>query len=146
MEAQVVIPEKLWIVTDKHGKVGTLRACEAGYEFFDNRTSQKQILDSFDQFQEASKQEVETSDLFHVNGFPTRFKTGVIVENDDLPLFKKTETSNTIQAAGFFCVKTEKVGWGGWSCPTLKTLAKNDWRGPFRSEWEMNLELAKLKN
>lgn len=144
MNAQVVIPDKFWIVTDQHGKVGTLRACDVGYEFFDNRTNETRVLESFDDFQTEDKASIET-EIFTVNGFPTRYKKGVVVEHDKLPLFKKSATSKTVQAAGFYAIKTDTAGWLNWSCPKVETLEKHPYYGPFRSEWEVNLEIAKHK-
>jgi len=145
MNAQVVIPDKFWIVTDKYGKVGTLRACDDGFEFFDNRNNKTTILESFDEFEQADKQQIET-DMFTVNGFPTRYKKGVVVEHEKLPLFKKSESSKTIQAAGFYAIKTDTAGWLNWSCPKIETLEKHPYSGPFMSEWEANHEIQRLKN
>lgn len=141
----MVIPDKFWIVLDQNSKIGTLRACESGYEFFDNRTNETIVLETFEQFSTIDKADIEKN-IFCVDGYPTRYTSGIIVEHDTLPLFKKTETTKTIQAAGYYIIKTDKVGWGVWDCPTIKTLEKREYRGPYKTEWEMNLALKHYKS
>jgi hypothetical protein len=146
-KAQQVIKDKFWIVNNEYGKVGTLRKRDdEKFDFFDQTTEESQILDSIDDLfviEESSNSEKE---LVLVKGLPTGFTSAVEVEGYDFPVFKKSTTSTTLHAAGYWIIEfTGSAGWQWAVAPKLSTLDKYNSRGPFLTEWEANLEIKKSK-
>ena len=145
LKAREVIADKYWIVDDKSGrKVGTLRHCDSGYEFFDSRTNEKTIFDSIEDFNVTECQEVKDTNVL-VNGYPSGVPNPTPVEHESLPVFRKTPTSKQEFVAGYYILKFDGMGWQWAFAPRLATLDKYQYRGPFLTEWEMNLELKKYK-
>lgn len=143
MVLQEVIPDKLWIVTDKQQKVGTLRVAPSGYEFYDERTHKKTILQSLQAFESKDSQDYESDDLI-VNGYPSKHYP-YPATHDVLPVYRRSKTGKSIHAAGYYVVKFDGMGWQWAFSPKLDTLEKYSFKGPFMTEWEMNLELKRLK-
>lgn len=143
-EIQEVVPNAFWIVTDKYGKIGTLRACATGFEFFDNRTASKTIVDNMESFATADSNSEEIEGELLVNGFPTK-DTPYPAEHSTLPVYRKTANGKAVYAAGYYIVKFDGMGWQWAFSPKLDTLNKYQYKGPFRTEWEMNLELKRHK-
>jgi hypothetical protein len=137
-----VISQKFWIVDDKYGKIGTVRSCPAGYEFYDQRTHTKKILNTLDDFKVVEDEVLNGEKL--VDGFPTK-DIPYIAEHDVLPVYKKTEKGKAVYAAGYYIVKFDGMGWQWAFCPKIDTLNKYPYKGPFRTEWEMNMELNRHK-
>lgn len=143
MNAQVVIPGKFWIVTDKYGKVGTLRACDDGFEFYDERLKSKKIIDDIESFEQSSEIEQHEGEEL-VNGFPSK---GIPYpsEHPELPVYRKTANGKAVYAAGYYIVQFSGMGWQRAFSPKLDTLEKYPYKGPYRTEWEMNMELNRHK-
>ena len=145
LQATEVIKDKYWIVNSKDGrKVGTLRAMESGFEFFDSRTNTKELFDSIDSFKISEKESVKDNNVL-VNGYPTGVPEPVAVDHDTLPAFTKTKTAKQVFVAGYYIVKFDGMGWQWAFAPRLQTVDKYPYKGPFLTEWEMNLELKKHK-
>jgi hypothetical protein len=147
--AQEVIKDKFWIVNEVHGKVGTLRCLPDGsYEFFDQRTNEKQILAALDSLFSMVDRDTETSEdvIKFIKGYPTATNNPVEVEHDTLPLYVKTPTSKSVMAAGYYILKFSGMGWQYAFCPKYETLEKYPYKGPWATEWEMNLQLKRYKN
>jgi len=143
--AQEVIKDKFWIVKNSDGKVGTLRFLSADrYEFFDQRSQDTSVVSSIEDMFKltlvAREDSVTGNSL--VNGYPCGFANPVPVEHE-LPLFKKSKTSKSLTAAGYYIIQFKK--WLPSFCPKYDTLQKYPFRGPYQTEWEMNLELKKAK-
>lgn len=145
LKANEVIAGKYWIVNSGDGrKVGTLRAVDVGYEFFDSRTNSTSTFDSMDEFKVLERGEVKEDNAL-IQGYPTGVSDPVAVDHDRLPAFTKTKTAKQVFVAGYYIVKFEGMGWQWAFAPRLATVDKYDYRGPFLTEWEMNLELKKYK-
>jgi hypothetical protein len=145
--AQEVIKDKFWIVNEAHGKVGTLRCLPDGsYEFFDQRTNEKQILDALDSLFSVVNRDTETNEdiVKFIKGFPTATHNPVEVEHETLPLYIKTLTSKSVMAAGYYIIQFKY--WMPAFCPKHETLEKYPYQGPWATEWEMNLQLKRYKN
>lgn len=145
--AQEVVQDKFWIVLAHGGKVGTLRATTDGdYEFFDQRTYEKTRIADL-----ASLFDLKTAERDHdvtvvnktIRGYPTGFPAPIEVEHPVLPVFKKSETGKSLTAAGYYIIKFKD--WLPSFAPKLATLDKYIYKGPYLTEWEMNLELKKQK-
>jgi len=143
--AQEVIKDKFWIVKNREGKVGTLRFLDTDqYEFFDQRTEDKTLFSSIDEMFDLKMiaREGSVTGTSMVNGYPCGFENPIPVEHE-LPLFKKTPTSKSLTAAGYYIIQFKN--WLPSFCPKHDTLTKYPFQGPYQTEWEMNLELKKAK-
>lgn len=142
MEAREVIPEKLWIITEKGGKIGTLRASPSGYEFYDERTRVRTFVDSIDVFSMETMEIPTDGEEYLVDGYPTK-STPYPASHEKLPVYRKTKNGNAIYAAGYYIIQFKD--WLPSFSPKLDTLEKYPYSGPYRTEWEMNIELKKHK-
>lgn len=146
-KAQVVINDKFWIVNNSYGKVGTLRRLDDGnFEFFNQTTEEKTVLDSIDELFVIENNTPTEKNLIMIQGLPTGYTSAVEVEGYDFPVFKKTNSSTTLHAAGYWIIHfTGSAGWQWALAPKLITLDKYMSRGPFLTEWEATLEIRKSK-
>lgn len=143
MKIHSVVESKFWIVTDLGSKVGTVRLINSGYEFFDQRTGKKEILKNIEHLDQVSK-DFDISDNKLLDGYYTGVKNPIAHDvGDTLPTFRKTPGAKTIYCAGYYIVKFSGMGWQYISVPKYTTLTKYKYKGPFLTEWEMNLELRK---
>lgn len=79
-----------------------------------------------------------------IGGYPLNFETPIMVNDNSLPLFKKSRTSDVIYCAGFYCIKGPE-GWRKSFCPKQSTLVNlKEWEGPFATELEM-LSILNIK-
>ena len=58
---------------------------------------------------------------------------------------RKSKNGKTIFVAGYYILKYTGMGWQHAFCPKLETLDKYENRGPYFTEWDMNLNLNKAK-
>ena len=144
LKIKEIIKEKYWIVEGQYGKVGTLRKVDTGYEFFDQNANTKEVLDSIESFKSVNTA-VVGGDLQVHKGLPTNTSILYAVEHDTLPLFTKTKNSKTIFVAGYYILKYDGMGWQHAFCPKAETMDKYETRGPYFTEWDMNLNLNKAK-
>ena len=111
LKANEVIANKYWIVNSSDGrKVGTLRATDAGYEFFDSRTNTTSTFDSMDEFNVLERGEVKEDNAL-INGYPTGVSEPVAVDHNTLPAFTKTKTAKQVFVAGYYIVSL--MVWAG---------------------------------
>jgi hypothetical protein len=138
-----LVNDKFWIVESNAGKVGTIRRVDAGYEFFDQRNNATQLLSNIDNFTQL--EHVTESDIAYktIDSYPTNSSIAIHVQHETLPVFRKKETSKSVYAAGYYIIKFKY--WLPSFCPKLDTLEKYEYRGPFLTEWDMNLSLRKAK-
>lgn len=136
-----IVADKFWIVENRYGKVGTVRKLDDGYEFFDQVTGNKQLLASLEQFTPSERTDSVANKT--CNGFPTTSPTVFVVEHETLPVFKKSESANTLFAAGYYIIKFKE--WLPSFTPKLSTLEGYEFQGPYLTEWEMNIELKRAK-
>ena len=143
--AQEVISNKFWIVLNKNNKIGTVRFNDDGvYEFFDQRDNTKRTLTDFDELftVEENTRDHHMSDVdTNIQGYPSGFSAPIPAEHPSIPAFKKSENANTLFAAGYYIIQFKR--WLPSFAPKVATLEKYPYRGPFPTEWEMNLELKK---
>ena len=62
-----------------------------------------------------------------------------------LPLFTKSNASKSLYCAGYYIIKFNK-GWVKSFCPKVITLERNEYKGPFKTEFEMKQVLANAKS
>jgi hypothetical protein len=144
--AQEVIKNRFWIVKNDHSKVGTLRSCESGFEFFDQRDKSTQVLDTIDDLFTVIDKEYGSSKVLPdhaVNGFSTGITKVYPKEYKHYPAYTKTETANTLYGAGYYIIEFKGTSWQWAFNPKISTLEKYPSKGPYLTEWEVNLELKK---
>ena len=155
IKAKPILKDKFWIVEDEGKRIGTLSVSddryvlsskEIGVRFFDNKRQLERAL---------GKTEFETTvtstvtDVEHeqeVYGYPTStipYNTLYDVKQR-LPLFTKSAKSKSLYCAGYYIIRFEK-GWVQSHCPKLITLERYEFRGPFKTEFEMKQELSRAK-
>lgn len=151
IKAKPVLKGKFWIVENNGIRVGTLSknedksymySCETGTEFFNTERQLNQFLGkiSWDKKNISDDKGVPDTD---VHGFPTSkkpYNTMYDVKRK-LPLFTKSQKSKSLYCAGYYIIRFEK-GWVRSFCPKLVTCEKYDFKGPFKTEFEMRQELS----
>lgn len=144
LKAQEVIKQKFWIVKNDHGKVGTLRSCDDGFEFFDQRNNTTNVLENIDElFTVETKENSNLIQSVEINGFCTGLAQAHAVEYKHYPAYTKTANATALYAAGFYIIKFHGTGWQWAFNPKIKTLESYESKGPYQTEWESNLELKK---
>lgn len=151
------ITSKSWLIQnqDTQQSMGVISSNPDGSYFmlfgdqkvtFRNKEDLKEIL-GFDIFQKVDIQDETDVDITnYINGYPVDY-THVYPMYDHpngLPTFTKTEESDTIYCAGYFCVKREK-GWARTFCSKLDTINKYEYTGPYKTATECKNALTKLK-
>jgi len=142
--AKPVLENKFWIVENDGQKVGTIRSSDTGVVLQvgkENRTFK--ALDELKQKMKVSfagKDVVATEkQSYEVHGFPCKTEpfNPIYDLKRKLPLYTKTEGSQSFFCAGYFCIKFDN-GWVPAYCPKLITLGRNEFMGPFKTKLEAN--------
>lgn len=147
------ITERSWLVlTDAMDRVGILSEqhdklvllIKDGKTIFKNRSEIVEFFneDIFDNIVVDHKKEVKE---YFVSGFPADADNPHEPDVEhELPIYSKTETSETYYAAGYYCINFPK-GWLTAFCPKAQTLTKYGYDGPYKTESDMKLAYAKLR-
>lgn len=142
--AKPVLEDKFWILEDNGQKVGTIRSNENGVTLTVGK--QNQTFKKLDELKQkmkvifTGKDVVTTEKQEHeVHGFPCKTKpfNAIYDLKRKLPLYTKTEGSQSFFCAGYFCIKFDN-GWVPAYCPKLITLGRNEFMGPFKTKLEAN--------
>ena len=142
--AKPVLENKFWIVEDNGQKVGTIRSNEHGVTLQVGK--QNQTFKALDELKQKMKvsftgKDVATVDKqeHEVHGFPCKTEpyNPIYDLKRKLPLYTKTEGSQSFFCAGYFCIKFDN-GWVPAYCPKLITLGRNEFMGPFKTKLEAN--------
>jgi len=151
LQAKPIVPDKFWIVERNGQKVGTLRRDEGFVltvndkkaRFPDEATLLARAKISFGNAIVKQKTKVENE----VHGFPCKTKpyNGIYDLKRKLPLYTKTEKSQSFYCAGYYCIEFEN-GWVKAYCPKLITLSRNNFIGPLKTKLEMQEQLRKMSN
>jgi hypothetical protein len=155
IKAKAILKDKFWIVENEGERIGTLTVSDdkyvlsskaTGVRFFDNMRQLERTI---------GKTEFETTvtstvtDVKHeqeVYGYPTSstpYNTLYDVKQR-LPLFTKSAKSKSLYCAGYYIIRFDK-GWVQSHCPKLITLERYEYKGPFKTEFEMKQELSRAK-
>jgi hypothetical protein len=156
IKAKPVLKDKFWIVEDEGERVGTLTVSDdkymlsstsKGVRFFDNKRQLEKTLGKT-VFEKATVTSTVTA-VEHdkeVYGYPTSttpYNTLYDVKQK-LPLFTKSAKSKSLYCAGYYVIRFDK-GWVQSHCPKLITLERYEYKGPFKTEFEMKQELSRAK-
>ena len=147
--AKPVLEDKFWILEDNGQKVGTIRSNENGvvltvgkenHSFKKLEELKQKMKVSFTGKELVNKEKEE----YDVHGYPCKTKpfNGLYDLKRKLPLYTKTEDSQSFFTAGYFCIEFEN-GWVPAYCPKLITLGRNNYLGPFKTKLEMTETLRK---
>ena len=147
--AKPVLEDKFWILEDNGQKVGTIRSNENGvtltvgkenHSFKKLEELKQKMKVSFTGKELVNKEKEE----YEVHGYPCKTKpfNGLYDLKRKLPLYTKTEDSQSFFTAGYYCIEFEN-GWVPAYCPKLITLGRNNYLGPFKTKLEMTEILRK---
>ncbi len=149
--AKVLIPNKEWVVTEDHKKIGAITKDKKGYHFikkgktveFKNLNDLKAQL-GIALFEEGIKNNTQESDSknYVIYDFPCSSKPyePVYSVKEKLPLYAKSAKSKSRYCAGYYIIQFRK-GWVKSFCPKLITLQRYPYYGPFKTEVEMKAML-----
>ena len=138
-----IITDKFWIVESNQGKIGTIRRLDKNYQFFNQINMTSNVIESLEDFEETVDKPASDTSAKNCKGYPTNSTTVISVTDPKLPLFKKSQSANTLFAAGYYVIKFKD--WLPSFCPKHKTLEDREYLGPFFTEWEMNIEMKRVK-
>src|ERR1035437_9820905 len=101
--------------------------------------------DVFENVVEPIAEENVKKDYF-INGYPVDFDrpNEVIIKGNKLPLFSKKATSEVYYSAGYYCLNFPR-NWMPSMSPKLSTLNNYEYRGPFKTEMAMRVELSRQR-
>lgn len=150
---KILVPNKEWLITENHTKLGTISKEKKGYSFlrkgrsvpFKNLAEIKEQL-GIALFEESVKKAKPTlPDNFLIYDFPCSGKPyePIYDVKKKLPLFSKSSKSKSKYCAGHYIIKFRK-GWVKSFCPKLITLERYPYYGPFKTESEMKVHLNKI--
>jgi len=148
--AKPVLEDKFWILEDNGQKVGTIRSNENGvvltvgkenHSFKKLEELKQKMKVSFTAKELVKKEKLE----FEVHGFPCKTQpfNPIYDLKRKLPLYTKTEGSQSFFCAGYYVVHWEDGSYSPSYCPKLITLSRYDFDGPFKSKMEMQEILRK---
>lgn len=153
LHAKPVIDNKFWIVERDGEKFATLRknddnrfvmSNELGVTIFNNKES---LTTEFgkDFFVAKIIREANNSELNEVHGYPSSTvpRRPMFDIKRKLPLFTKSEDSKSNYCAGYYIIRFDK-GWVKSFCPKLITLQRYDFKGPFKTDFEMKQVLSNV--
>lgn len=153
LHAKPIIENKFWIVEEDGEKIATLRqnedqrfvlSSELGIHVYDNKESLTKEFGK-DFFIAKIIKESNNSLPNEVHGYSTSVdpKNAMFDIRRKLPLFTKSEDSKSLYCAGYYVIKFDK-GWVKSFCPKLITLQRYEYKGPFKTEFEMKQVLANV--
>jgi hypothetical protein len=152
------ISDVAWIVQQGNKRVGILnRDVQNHYTFisgktveiFDNDSEVREHFGNIRLFEEKISAPTSVPDGIYIRGHLVDYPDPVPVEpedpnySDQLPLYYKTQSSDILYAAGWYCICFEK-GWKLGHGPKLSTLTEYGFRGPFRTELECKQQVKAL--
>lgn len=143
LTAVPVIEDKFYIVESRGSKVGTLKSCETGYIFYSNVEQTETTYKNLDAFKVVAKK-TKTFVNDTVYGYKSNTEVAHDISlQDNVPIFKKTATSQQYFAAGYYGIKFPRLGWSDAFCPRLKTLETYQFIGPFKTQDDVNMAIKR---
>lgn len=150
VKAKPVLDNKFWIVEEEGVRIGTLSKSDEGFvvsqkgkiEFY---SSENQLKKKYGKNFLVAKINSEQEKKREVHGYPTRTTpyNSMYDIKHKLPLFTKSEKSKSVYCAGYYLIKFN-VNWLKSFCPKLITVERNEYLGPFKTEFEMKAALSNV--
>jgi hypothetical protein len=82
--------------------------------------------------------------LKEINGYPVKHKDIIIIDAGDIPLYKKSEGSEVVYAAGYWIIGFSSQ-WASVLCPKADTLTDKQFRGPYKTNFEADSQLKNYR-
>jgi hypothetical protein len=149
IKAKPILKDKFWIIEQNGSKLGTLSvsddqylySCDTGTRMYSNQRQLNKALGGKIHWSE-SISDAESSDNIAYE-YPTSTTPHNIIWDvkQKLPLFTKSKKSKSLYAAGYYIIKFDK-GWVKSFCPKLITIQRYDFKGPFKNDLQMRVELS----
>lgn len=142
-----LLENKFWIVEDDGVRIGTLTRDDEKFIFskkgeisFHNETQAKKQFGKNFLTATITNQDGNSQTI---HGYPTKGKTfnEMYDISRKLPLFTKSDKSKSVYCAGYYLIKFNTI-WLKSFCPKLITIEKNQYMGPYKTEYEMKLALS----
>jgi hypothetical protein len=155
IHAKPIVDGKFWIVEQGGNKIATLHKKENNKFILSSTTGEvmfnkkqdltKQFGENF--FLTNPKVKVTQADVNECHGFATSVNpyNAMYDVRRKLPLFTKSNASKSLYCAGYYVIKFNK-GWVKSFCPKVITLERNEYKGPFKTEFEMKQVLTNAKS
>lgn len=148
INAKEILKDKFWIVTSNGKNVGTIAYDndhyiinqDGNYKVCKNKNSITKQLGNVTW----TDLKIKENTQYYVHDYPTNcepFNSMLDVKNK-LPLFTKSVKSKSVYCAGYYIIKFNK-GWVKSFCPKLITIERYNYRGPFKTDFEMRQHLSK---
>ena len=143
IKTKQLLPDRFWIIEHNGSRIGTIQRHDLN-QFIVTGTDSSvatltldEIDEQFGLFQQKQLESFEDQEkniAKECYGYPTKHTpyNAVYDVQHKLPLYSKSQNSNNMYAAGYYCVKFPK-GWVKGFCPKLSTIAENEYRGPFKT-------------
>jgi hypothetical protein len=149
--AKPIIKNKFWIVESSGEKIATIQATDSGeVVFVDSETRQR--FPSITSLKKTygikiARYERRVDKEHTINGFPTAGNPHNILWDVQrkLPIYTKNSKSKSFYCAGYYVVKLNKV-WTKMYCPKFITVSRYEFKGPFKTQKEMNTRHEELNN
>lgn len=145
------ITETSWILQNEGNRVALIIKTEDELQIVGNKFSKKKFanhteLETFlgSKIEIEKHDDEEIAELGNVKGFPVKHINCVAIEEQDLPIYKRSNTSSILYCAGYYGVKFPN-GWVTSYCPKLTTLTENEYIGPFQTKLEMQNSITQKK-
>ena len=147
-KAKSIIDDKFWVLESESGEpVGTIKVQsdkvkviigDKHRDFVDMEQAADELELVFPKKFKESKKNTDNE----VYDFPTRTQPHNALWNVQLklPIYTKTDKSNSYHCAGYYIVKFG-TGWVKSYCPKLITLQRYEFKGPFKTRIEMQEQL-----
>ena len=135
-----LLPDRFWIIEQNGIRIGTIQRHDINQFIITGTDSSvatltlDEINDKFNLFENQIVPEDNKKIDYECYGYPTKHVpfNSIFDVKQKLPLYSKSQNSNNMYAAGYYCVKFPK-GWVKGFCPKLSTIAENEYRGPFKT-------------
>lgn len=152
MKAKTIVENKFWILEEDDGKrIGTISSKNNVVTAIINET--KQSFSNLEElslkynvsFNKKARAEKPTCEM-EVYDFPTAHSpyNALWHVEKKLPIYTKTNKSNSYHCAGYYIIRFEH-GWVKSFSPKLITLQRYEYKGPYKTKFEM-IEQLRLHN
>ena len=150
VKAKEILANKFWIVEEEGVKIGTLSRNDEGFVItakgkIELYKSESQLKKKFGKNFLIATINDKKQNKRDVHGYPTRTTpyNSMFDIKRKLPLFTKSEKSKSMYCAGYYLIKFN-VNWLKSFCPKLITIDRNEYIGPFKTEFEMKAALSNV--
>lgn len=155
--AKTVVKNKFWIVEKDGQKIGTIQKNPDGVVYVHDETrepfpSLKKLTNKYNVIFDSTPAEKKTvvpaaEAEFDVGGYPCPHKPFNVLYDikKQAHIYTKKSASKSYFCAGYFIIKFSN-GWVKAFCPKLITLERYEFRGPYKTKFEMQEQMRVANN